>query len=88
MHSSLVGVLLFATRAALLACVGGLAFRMRLCLRWFPALVSDCLCIPHHHVSLKHAQNSSVTKRRSSWACIGNPKLEQETSKAHTHKKR
>ena len=44
--------LLFAAHAALLACVGGLAFLMRVCLRWFPALVSDCLRMPNHLVSL------------------------------------
>ena len=43
---------MFAARAALLACVGGLAFLIRLCLRWFPALVSDCPGMPNHHVSL------------------------------------
>ena len=52
MYSGLVGGLLFAARAALLACVGGLAFIVRVCLRWFPALVSDCLRMPNHHVSL------------------------------------
>ena len=52
MCSALVGGLLFAARAALLACVGGLAFLIRLCLRWFPALVSDCPGMPNHHVSL------------------------------------
>ena len=31
-----------------------LAFLMRVCLRWFPALVSDCLCMSIHHVSLQH----------------------------------
>ena len=34
MYSSPVGRLLFAARAALLACVVGLAFLMRVCLRW------------------------------------------------------
>ena len=62
MYSSLVGELLFAARAALLACVGGLAFLMRVCLRWFPALNSDCLCMPNHHVSLYRA--SSVQLRQ------------------------
>ena len=52
MYSSLVEGLLFAARAALLACVDGLAFLMRVRLRWFPALVSDCLRMPDHHVSL------------------------------------
>ena len=35
-----------------LVCVGGLAFLVRVYLRCFPALVSDCLCIPNHCVSL------------------------------------
>ena len=48
-------------RAALLACVGGLAFIVRVFLLWF-----------------------GVTKRRSSWACIGNANPEQETIKG-TH---
>ena len=51
-YSGLVGGLMFAARAALSACVGGLAFLVGVCLRWPPALVSDCLCRPHHHVSL------------------------------------
>ena len=54
MYSGLVVGLLFAARTALLACVGGLAFLIRVCLRWLPALVSDCLCMPSHHVSLYH----------------------------------
>ena len=33
MDSGLVGGLLFATRAAMLACTGGLAFLMHVCLR-------------------------------------------------------
>ena len=40
MYSGLVGRLLFAARAALLACVGGLTCLMCVCLRWFPALRS------------------------------------------------
>ena len=44
------GGLLFAAPAQFLAVVGGLASRMRVC-EWFPALVSDCLCMSHHHVS-------------------------------------
>ena len=48
----LVVGLLYAARAPSLAYVGGLAFLMCVCLRWFPALVSDCLYMPHHHVSL------------------------------------
>ena len=39
MRHALVGGLLLGARAALLACVGGLAFFMRECLWWFPALV-------------------------------------------------
>ena len=35
-----------------LKCVGGLAFLTCVCLRWFPALVSGCLCVPHHCISL------------------------------------
>ena len=52
MYSSLVGGLLFEACAALLACVGGQAFIVRVCLRWFPALVSDCLRMPNRHDSL------------------------------------
>ena len=53
MYRALVGGLIFGARAALLACVGGLAFLMRMCLRWFPAHVPDCLCVPlNHRVSL------------------------------------
>ena len=51
MYSSLVGGLLFAARAVLLACVGGLAFVVRVCLQWFPALVSDCLRMLNNHIS-------------------------------------
>ena len=32
--------------------VGGLAFLVRVCLWWFPALVPDCFCIPNHRVPL------------------------------------
>ena len=53
-YSGLVRGLLFAARAALLACIGGLAFLIRVCLWCIPALVSDCLCMPNHHVSLQH----------------------------------
>ena len=52
MYIGLVGGLLFASRAALLACVSGLAFLVRVCRRWFPALVSDCLYMPSYCVSL------------------------------------
>ena len=52
LYSGMVGGLLFAARAALLACVGGLAFHVWVCLRWLPALVSDCLCMRSRHVSL------------------------------------
>ena len=47
-----VGGLPFVARVALLACVGGLTFLVRMCLWWFPALVPACLCIPNHRVSL------------------------------------
>ena len=40
-------------RAVWLACVGRLAFLVRVCLRCFPALVSDCLYMPNHCVSLQ-----------------------------------
>ena len=50
MYRALVAGLLVGARAAFLACIGGLAFLMRVCLRWFPALVPDCFCIPHHRV--------------------------------------
>ena len=46
MYRALVGEFLFWARAALLACVGGLAFLMHECLRWFPALVPGGLQIP------------------------------------------
>ena len=52
MYSALVGGLPFVARAALLACVRGMAFLVRVCLRWFPALVSDCLYMPNHCISL------------------------------------
>ena len=40
---------------------GGLVFVVCVCLWWFPALFSACLCIPNHHVSLEQC----VTKRRT-----------------------
>ena len=40
--------------AALSACFSRLAFLMRVCLQWFPAQTSSCLCILHHRVSLKY----------------------------------
>ena len=46
------GGLLFAPHAALLACAGGLAYFVHVCLRWLPALVSDCLGMPDYHVSV------------------------------------
>ena len=46
-----VGGLPFVARVALLACVGGLAVIVRVCLWWFPALVSDCVCMLNHCVS-------------------------------------
>ena len=42
----------FVARAALLACVGGLAFVVCVCLLWFPALAPACFCIPNYPVSL------------------------------------
>ena len=51
MYSGLVGGLLFVACAAMLACVGGLAFLMRVCPGGIPALVSECLCMHNHHVS-------------------------------------
>ena len=48
----LAGGLPFVVRIALLACVGGLAFVVCVCLWWFPALVPARLCIPNHRVSL------------------------------------
>ena len=72
-----VGGLPFVARVALLACVGGLTFIVRVCLWWFPALVPACLCLPNHHVSSVCRGHS--LQRRSGWACIGNPKLEQES---------
>ena len=44
-------ILLFGTHAVLLASVGRLAFLLRVCLRWFPALVSDYLYMPNPCVS-------------------------------------
>ena len=52
MCSCMAGGLLFVPRTAMSACVSGLAFPVRVCLRWFPAVVSEC--IPNHHVSLQH----------------------------------
>lgn len=43
--------------AAWLACVSGLAIIMHACMCvpvGFPALVSECLCMPNYHVSLLH----------------------------------
>ena len=48
----LAGGLPFVARVVVLACVGGLACLVRVCLWWFPALVSDCLCMPGYCVSL------------------------------------
>ena len=53
-----VGVLPFVARVALLACVGGLTFIVRVCLEWFPALVSDCVCMPGYCISLSQANNA------------------------------
>ena len=47
-----LGGCFLAPRAVLLACVGGLAFLVRVCLRWLPALVTNCLCMLNHHISL------------------------------------
>lgn len=45
--------LLLEARVAWLACAGGLALPMRVCaLGRFPDLVSDCFCMPDHHISL------------------------------------
>ena len=52
MYRALVGGLLFGARAVLLSCVGRLVFLMRVCLRWFPALASGCLCMPQHCVPI------------------------------------
>ena len=35
---------------------GGLALLVRACLRWFTALVSDCVCMPNHTVALHVCQ--------------------------------
>ena len=40
---------LVGAHADLLACVGGLAFLVRVCFRRLPVLVYDCLCVPNHH---------------------------------------
>ena len=53
MYSGLVGGLLFAARAVLLAFVGGLAFLLRVCPWGSPAPVSDFLYMPDHQASLK-----------------------------------
>ena len=63
MRSGLAGGLLFAARAVFLACVGGLACLMRMHLRWFPALVPDCLCMPNHHVCPRAPPRSSHGRR-------------------------
>ena len=47
-----LGGVLFVAHAALLACAGGLAFLVCVCLWWFLALVFHCLCMPNHHVPL------------------------------------
>ena len=61
------------SRAALLACVGGLAFLIRACLRWFPALVSDChACLTITSVTPTTdapGVYSSVTTRNSAQPC-------------------
>ena len=36
----------------IIVCAGGLAFLTRVSLRWFPAVVIDCLCMSTHRVSL------------------------------------
>ena len=88
----------FVARVALLACIGGLAFVVCVCLWYLPALVRACLRIPNHSISLQHmgiagvavtseqfpAEQQRVTKRRDGEACIGNQKLEQETTEG-TH---
>ena len=55
--SGLVGGMPCMAHAALLACVGELAFIVRVCLRWFPALVHDCLCNPIASLCNKQWQN-------------------------------
>ena len=68
MYRTLVEGLMFGTCAAFSACVGRLAFLMRVCFRCFPVLVSGCLCMPHHCVSLQHASSMrlhSDTRERS-----------------------
>ena len=68
-----IGGLPFVARAASLACIGGLAFVVCASdgfLLWlvpayvFLTIASDC-----------NTPALIVTKRRSSWACIGNPNL-------------
>ena len=36
---------------------------MRVCLRWFPALVSDCLCMPNYCVSLNQTKRAHNKRR-------------------------
>ena len=50
--AALVSVLTVTAPAAWLACLWARTFIACVCLRGFPALVSDCLCMPKHHVSL------------------------------------
>ena len=52
--ATLLGGCFLAPRAVMLACVGRLASLVRVCLRWSPAVVSICLCMPSHHVSSYH----------------------------------
>ena len=58
------GGVVFGARAALSACVGRLAFLMRVCLRWLPALASGCLFMPHHHVLVSTEQQPDSRKPR------------------------
>ena len=46
-----LGGCFLAPRAVWLACAGWLTFLVRVCLCWFPALGSDCLCMPNYCVS-------------------------------------
>ena len=54
----------------------------RVCLQWVVA--PDCTCWLGLSMSSCCGMHKDVTKRRSSWACIGNSKPEQETIKG-TH---
>ena len=54
-------LLTVAAHAAWLACVGRIALiYASVCPRGFLALVSDCLCMPQHHVSLQHTHKPAI----------------------------